>query len=215
MRRSRKIFRPADPEQIALRKAMERERERLADREPGRWGVNAAGLALPENEAISVDADSGGRVTRARRQDIFDLMKGRGKLNARAYDAIRRLQDDIAILHRGAASSGDYSPRVDRSRTSHTFTDTRHQASCRIQAALELSGPTNARLLSALCEAGAALAAPTDWRMLVMRETGETLPDAQAAILRGACDNLAGAYSIIDRGRGMAGAAFNDCRHGQ
>jgi hypothetical protein len=193
--------------QIALRRAVERERERLADKEPERWGVDAAGLVLPANETVSVDCDVGGRVTRARRQDIFDLMRGRGKLSEEAHRAIRRLQDDIATLHRGVAGGADYSPRVDKSRSAETFTDTRHRASLRVEAALGRSGPANARLLAALCEDGAALGPAMDWRILVRRETGETLPDAQAAILRAACENLAGAYAIIDRVRAPAGAA--------
>jgi hypothetical protein len=205
--RSRKTSRPTDPMQIALRRAAERERERLDDREPGRWGVDAAGLALAANEMVAIDCDLAGRVTRARRHDVFDLMRGRGKLSVGAHDAIRRLQDDIAVLHRAVASGSDYSPRVDRSRSSETFTDMRHRASLRVEAAMRLSGPASARLLGALCEAGAALGPPTDWRILVRRETGETLPDAQGAVLRGACENLAGAYAIIDRGRGRDAAS--------
>ena len=193
--------------QIALRRAEERERERLADREPEQWGVDAAGLQLPANETVSIGSDAAGRITRARRQDVFDLFRGRGKLSAQAHGAVRRLQDDIAILHRTVSGGADYSPRVDRSRSPETFTDTRHRASLRIEAALGLSGPASARLLGALCEADAALGPSTDWRMLVKRATGETLPDAQGAILRGACENLAGAYAMIDRGRGRAGAS--------
>ena len=187
--------------QIALRRAAERERERLCDRDPEQWGVAAAGLLLPANEPVSINSDRAGRIVRARRQDIFDLLRGRGKLGAEAHDAIRRLQNDIAILHRAVSSGGDYSPRVDRSRSSETFTDVRHRASLRVEAVLGLSGPANARLLGALCEADAALGPETQWRTLVRRETGETLPDAQGAILRGACENLAGAYAIIDRAR--------------
>ena len=188
--------------QIALRRAAERERERLIDGNPEQWGVDDAALVLPANEMVSIDSDRAGRTTRARRQDVFDLLKGRGKLSAGAHDAIRRLQDDIAILHRAVSGGADYSPRVDRSRSSETFTDMRHRASSRVEAALGLSGPASARLLGALCEADAALGPPIEWRSLVRRETGETLSDAQAAILRGACENLAGAYAIIDRGQG-------------
>jgi len=190
--------------QIALRRAADRERDRLVDRDPGQWGVDAAGLTLPVNETVSIDSDHAGRITRARRQDIFDLLKGRGKLGTEAHHAIRRLQDDIAILHRAVSGGADYSPRVDRSRSSETFTDMRHRASSRVEAVLGLSGPASARLLGALCEADAALGPPMEWRSLVRRETGETLPDAQAAVLRGACENLAGAYAIIDRGRARA-----------
>ena len=36
---------------------------------------------------------------------------------------------------------------------------------------------------------------------VVARETGEGLADAQGAILRVACENLAGAYGLLNRGR--------------
>jgi hypothetical protein len=204
MARSRKCSRPADPAQIALRRAQDRERERLAERQPQQWGVDGSALVLPANHTILVESDAAGRVTRARRQDVFDLMKVRGKLSVEAHEAIRRLQDDVAILHRGGGGRVDYSPRVDTLRSSETFTDVRRRASLRIEAALERAGPASARLLGALCESSAALGPAVDWRMLVLRETGETLPDAQAAVLRGACENLAGAYAMIDRGRRSA-----------
>jgi hypothetical protein len=201
MARSRKNTRPADPAQIALRRAQERERERLSDREPDQWGIAVEGLALPANAMVSAASDGSGRITRARRQGVFDLLKGRGALSAVAHEAICRLQDDVAILHSSVSGCVDYAPRVDRSRPLETFNERRHRASLRIEAVLGLSGPASARLLGALCEAGAALGPTIDWRMLVRRETGETLPDAQGAILRAACDNLAEAYVIIDRGR--------------
>jgi hypothetical protein len=203
MARSRKSFRPTDPMQIAARRAEMRERERLASREPEQWGVDTAALALPTNGMVSIGSDAAGRISRARRQDIFDVLKARGKLSAEAHGAIRRLQNDISVLHRDIGGGGNYSPRVDRSRSpsQDSFTEIRHQASLRIEAVLSLSGPASARLLGVLGESTAALGPAMDWRMLVRRETRETLPDAQGAILRGACENLAGAYAIIDRRR--------------
>jgi hypothetical protein len=35
---------------------------------------------------------------------------------------------------------------------------------------------------------------------VVERESGERLADAQGAVLRAACENLAGAYAALDRG---------------
>ncbi|MDQ2861043.1 MAG: hypothetical protein M3T55_10045, partial [Pseudomonadota bacterium] len=43
-----------------------------------------------------------------------------------------------------------------------------------------------------------------DWRAVVARESAERLPDAQGAVLRAACENLAGAYAAMDRGREKA-----------
>jgi hypothetical protein len=45
-----------------------------------------------------------------------------------------------------------------------------------------------------------------DWRAVVERETGERLADAQGAALRAACENLAGAYRLLD-GRGRRAGA--------
>jgi hypothetical protein len=113
---------------------------------------------------------------------------------------VRRLQADIAALHRTSEGVTDFRPRVDASRRPDAFGDHRRRAGARVEAALRLSGAASAALLAALCEADVVLGRSGDWRAVVLRETGETLPDAQGAILRAACENLAGAYRTLDRG---------------
>ena len=194
----RRKSRPSDPLQIALRRAAERERER----DPAAWGLDTAALALASNADVETRADLAGRVARARRADVFDLFRARGRLGQGALDAVRRLQDDLAVLHRTLSAGGGFAPRVDRSRDPADFTDIRRRAGLRIEAALGLAGPASARLLRALAEADVALGRAADWREVVARETGERLPDAQGAILRAACENLAGAYAVVDRARG-------------
>jgi hypothetical protein len=61
-----------------------------------------------------------------------------------------------------------------------------------------MAGPSSARLLSALCEPEVVLGRGAEWRVIVERETGETLADAQGAALRMACENLAGAYRMLE-----------------
>ncbi len=195
--RRRKIVRPADPAEIARRRAEARAR----DRDPAQWGIDGQAMALSANAAVVTEARPGGGVARARRQDVFDLFLARGKLSHGAYDAVRRLQDDIAVLHRTIVGGGDLAPRVDRSRNPQGFSEVRHRAGLRIEAALGLAGPASARLLSALCEPDIIHGRGADWRDVVARETTERLPDAQGAILRVACENLAGAYAVVDRGR--------------
>lgn len=202
MTRKHKPTRPADPMDIARRRAAEREKQRAIARDPGQWGMAATALDLDANADVAVAVDLAGRIVQAQRQDVFDLFRGRGKLSVSAHGAIRRLQGDIAILHRTLSGGGDYTPRVDRTRRPETFTDLRRRAAERVEAALGLAGPVSARLLGALCEADTVLGRPADWRALVARETGETLPDAQGAILRAACENLAGAYEMVDRAPG-------------
>lgn len=181
--------------EIARRRAEARERQL----QPDAWGADPVALSLPANAGVAVETDLRGRVARARRQDVFDLLRGRGSLSQSAFDAVRRLQADLAVLHRSSAAT--LAPRVDRSRRSADFDDARRSAGARAGRALAISGPASARLLSALCEPGAVMGRSADWRAAVERETGERLPDAQGARVRAACENLAEAYAIIDRER--------------
>jgi hypothetical protein len=193
--RKRRASRPSDPIEIARRRAQERAREQ----DVANWGLDSAALAMDANADVETRSDTVGRVVRARRQDVFDLLRARGRLSPAAVDAVRRLQDDIACLHRTHMGAVSYEPRVDRSLHAGGFDDIRRGAGARIEAALGKAGPVSARLLAALCEPDVVLGRSADWRTVVERETGETLPDAQGAILRMACENLAGAYGMADR----------------
>ena len=193
----RRRAKPADPMALAEARAEARRKARA----PETWGLDAEALGLPANAAVTTAFDLAGRPTRARRQDVFDLLLGRGRLSQGAFDAVRRLQADMALLHRGPAGVAGYEPRVDRARSGDTFSDLRLDAGRRIEAALALAGVASAHLLRAVCEPGATLAEGGDWRAVVERECGERLADAQGAVLRLACENLAGAYGLIDRDR--------------
>jgi hypothetical protein len=181
--------------EIARRRAEARARER----EPSNWGVGESALELTANLDVETTRDLSGRVARARRQDLFDMMRARGRLGDAAVNAVRRLQNDMVSLHRGVSAGGNYLPRVDQSRTPGDFSDARLRAGARLDAVLSLVGPVNARLLTALCELEVVLGRSPDWRMIVERDTGETLADAQGAAVRLACDNLAAAYLALDR----------------
>jgi hypothetical protein len=135
---------------------------------------------------------------------VFDLLGARGRLSPQALTAVRRLQEDIASLHRTITGGVNYAPRVDSSIDPQGFSDARRRAGSRIEAALSLTGQASARVLAALCEPEVIHGRAADWRSIVQRETGETLPDGQGAILRMACENLAGAYAVMDRDRGRS-----------
>jgi hypothetical protein len=182
---------------IARRRAAERAR----DRDPGAWGIDGDQLRLAVNQYVETRPDGGGRIGRARRADVFDLFLARGKLSAAGHEAVRRLQDDLAILHRTVCGGGEFAPKVDHSRRPAAFSERRRAAGLRIQAALGLAGCASARLIAALCESEVVLGRSRSWRTVVERATGERLADAQGAILRLACENLAGAYALIDRGK--------------
>jgi hypothetical protein len=183
--------------EIARRKA----EERLRDLDPATWGLSRDGLGAGANAEVVVESDLVGRPVRARRQDVFDLLNARGRLSQRALAAVRRLQEDIASLHRTRSGAVDYSPRVDRSRDPQGFSDARRKAGARIEAALTRAGPVSARLLTALCEPDIVAGRSVAWRAVVQRETGETLADAQSAILRMACESLADAYEMTTPSR--------------
>jgi hypothetical protein len=189
--------RASDPTAIARRRAAERQ----AARDPATWGLDRPSLALAANADVETGADLAGRTVRARRQDVFDLLFVRGRLSQGALDAVRRLQGDIAILHRAAGGVAAYAPRIDRSRAAGEVSDARHRAGRRVETALARSGPVSARLLVALVEPATALGRSGDWRAAIEAHTGERLADAQGAILRLACENLAAAYALIDGGR--------------
>jgi hypothetical protein len=184
---------------IARRRAAERE----AARDPATWGLDRQALDLACHADVVTGADLAGRTVRAKRQDVFDLLLARGRLSPAAFAAIRRLQDDIALFHRAAGGVAAYAPRIDISRAPAGASEARHRAGERLEAALGLAGPASARLLAGLVEP-AALGRASDWRAVVMRESGEAGADAQGAIVRQACENLAGAYGLIDRRRRTA-----------
>ncbi|HEY2050456.1 MAG TPA: hypothetical protein VGH03_14020 [Caulobacteraceae bacterium] len=190
----RRIAPPSTPQSILRRRAL----ERGDTARPEEWGVDSKSLRLPANSDVDARLGAGGKVVRARRQDVFDLLVARGRLAPDTLGAVRRLQQDMAVLHRTLSGVRDFSPRVDVGRDPQSFSDSRLHAGERIAAVLELSGAASARLLSALCEAAVVEGRADDWRAVVERETGERLADAQGAALRAACENLAGAYRLFD-----------------
>lgn len=197
MTRKRKTTAPSDPTEIARRRAAEHAREQ----DPSTWGLDHQALALAAGADVTTRLDAAGRVVRARRQDVFDLLQARGRLSADGVGAVRRLQTDIACLHRTAMGGGDFTPRIDRSIVPDGFSDARRRAGARVEAALSLAGDLSARVLAALCETEVVLGRAADWRAAIAQQTGETLPDAQGAVLRMACENLACAYRRLDRAR--------------
>jgi hypothetical protein len=188
---------PASPETLARRRAA----ERAQALDPASWGVDVEALRLATHADVEVRPAGRGQVARARREDVFDRLHARGALSAEGVSAVRRFQQDLAVLHRTAGGGRDFGPRVDISRGPEAFGDVRLEAGRRLARVLDLTGAASARLLSALCEPAIALAQAGDWRAIVGRESGERLADAQTAVLRTACENLAGAYRRLDEMR--------------
>jgi hypothetical protein len=174
---------------------------RNAQAQPESWGVDTQALRLPANAEVDVRLGAGGRVVRAHRHDIFERLAARGGLEQEGLDAVRRLQEDLAMFHRTVGGTREFAPRVDVQSDPQAFFDIRLEAGARIEAAFARAGAASARLLAALCEPDAVLGQAVDWRAVVERETGERLADAQGAVLRVACANLAAAYRMTDRDR--------------
>lgn len=186
----RRKSRPADPIAIAQARALARAAERERVRDPTAWGVVREALDLPANALVAARRDLAGRIVRAVRQDVFDLLRARGALSAAAYDAARRLQADVARANAGAGGVCAYRERVDSQRRASGPSEAALDAGGRIQRVLARTGAGSASLLLALIEAPAGSA----WRDVVARISGETLADAQSAVVRQACENLAAAY---------------------
>jgi len=200
--KTRRSKAPASPEAIARLRAA----ARAAAADPATWGVDAKALHLASQSDVAARLGPRGEVTRAHRLDVFDRLHARGALSDIAVGAVRRLQEDMAKLHRTGLGVRDFAPRVDVRARPGFFAETRLLAGQRVQAALDLAGPVSARLLRGLCETPAILGQNLDWRVVVEIETGERLPDAQGAALRAATENLAGAYRLIDQARRRAEA---------
>ena len=187
----RRRARPSDPSLTARRRALARE----ADRDPANWGLNREALALPSQSGLEARADAAGRVCRARRIDPFErLLAGA----ADSLAALRRLQSDLLLAQAKSGGVARYAERIDCGRpVEDPLVDARRRAFERTRQALTLAGPASARLLTALCEAPEL----ATWRAVVERLSGERLADAQGAVVRAACANLAEAYARMDRRR--------------
>lgn len=193
----RRRTRPADPLAIAKARAAERARAR----DPAAWGIDRDALALPANAAVATRTDAAGRIARAARQDVFDLLRARGRLGPAAYDAARLLQADIGRSNAGAGGVTAYRERVDCQRTPSAPSDAMLHAGERVRSVLARTGAGSASLLLALIEGSAGLGVRGGWREVVAAVCGETLADAQSAVVRQACENLAAAYASAWRAR--------------
>lgn len=179
---------------IARARAAAREKAR----DPASWGVDHTALDLAANALVVTDRDLAGGIARAARRDVFDVLRGRGRLGPQGYDAVRRLQGDFARLHAHAGGVAGYRERIDHQRTAAGPGDAALEAGGRIRRVLARTGAGSAALLMALIDGrGSGLA----WREVVARVSGEVLADAQGALVRQACENLAAAYASVCRDR--------------
>ena len=153
-----------------------------------------------QRQGVEVTASVRGGQAAARRDDVFDRLLARQALSAAAHQAVRRLDADMT--ERRGDSSGDrkLGERTGGSGTRDLVTQRMIDAGDRIEAALALIGRRDAALLRELLEPRQVMVGEgvERWRQVVVVLTGETGKDAQAAVLRAACENLVLAYREVD-----------------
>lgn len=170
------------------------------------WGINAAAVDLPANADIeAIPGPTRGSVGRARRYDVFSLLffRPKSRLAPTSYDAVRRLQSDIAVLHRTqGASDSPHTTGKGATGALAALTDgfslARRVAGERVDEALAGMKPWCARLIRDLCETEVVRGQTPNWQATVVRHTGEMDRMKRGDLVRQACDDLAESYRRID-----------------
>lgn len=156
-----------------------------------------------EAQGVDVVADQAHRIIRAQRLDVFALLHSRGQLNQGELNAVRRLEEDMAVAGGHLRPEQSYD-RVDRSTDGapgQNVTQTMIDASGAVKEVLAMCGPIHGALLSALVEGGSLI---TRWRATVRRVTGEESDRAGALLVRQAARTLEQVYHERDFGRRAA-----------
>lgn len=171
---------------------------------------------LEANREIVITDDTSVVKRRHQRFDVFSLLyfPPRGRMLRTSYLAVRRLQEDMAALHRtqGACdairSSGKGQTGAIAAFT-EDFALARIRAGDRIESVLngwytptrmfiEGTEPWAAKLLRELCESEVVRGQTPNWHAIVSRHTGEMDRAERGRLVRRACDDLAESYRRID-----------------
>lgn len=183
---ARRRKKPTDPAEIARKAA-------LALRDPSKWGFNEDAMKLPTADDVQLDRVSRANEKRAVRFDIFARFYRDGSLERRGLEAVRRLQDDIAILHRsaGVSGSGIITPLKADDEEAMIL------AGQRIETVKQFTGAHSWAILLALCEKEIK-GETREWWAMVQAVTREANRNAQGALVRAAAMNLADAYTTVE-----------------
>jgi len=178
--------------------------EALADRE-----ARKAQIIALKAQGVRVVHDNEYRIIAAHRLDVFSLLHsrkgpqedgkpGKAALTDQQLRAARRLENLIAIAygHERPEISMD---RVDKATAtaSEQITQAMIDASRLLQIVLSKCGRRDAELLCALMS-GTNARLGSGWRDTVERITDESRKEAQAAVIRAACQNLVLAWQALD-----------------
>jgi hypothetical protein len=173
--------------------------EHLAERAERKAQVNALRAS-----GVRVVHDSEYRIIAAHRLDVFSLLhsrkgaEGKAALTDTQFQAARRLEQTIALAfgHERPEISMD---RVDKANagSSEQITQAMIDASGTLKIVLGKCGRRDAELLCALMS-GSNARLGASWRDTVERITDESRKEAQAAVIRSACQNLVLAWQALD-----------------
>jgi hypothetical protein len=178
--------------------------EALAERE-----ARKAQIIALRAQGVRVVHDNEYRIIAAHRLDVFSLLHsrkgpqedgkpGKAALTDQQLQAARRLENLIAIAygHERPEISMD---RVDKATAtaSEQITQAMIDASRLLQIVLSKCGRRDAELLCALMS-GTNARLGSGWRDTVERITDESRKEAQAAVIRAACQNLVLAWQALD-----------------
>jgi hypothetical protein len=178
--------------------------EALAERE-----ARKAQIIALKAQGVRVVHDSEYRIIAAHRLDVFSLLHsrkgpqedgkpGKAALTDQQLAAARRLENLIAIAY-GHERPELTMDRVDKATAtaSEQITQAMIDASRLLQIVLGKCGRRDAELLCALMS-GTNARLGSGWRDTVERITDESRKEAQAAVIRAACQNLVLAWNALD-----------------
>ena len=183
--------------------------QREEAKKPENWGPNPATL---RQDGVRISAPAKGRVASVRRDDVFHRFHARSALSDAALTSIRRLDEDLT--ERAAEGRQGHGDKVDGSAHRRDITVDQIEAAERVDAVLAKMGRRDAALLLELLRPARVLTnsymepgknghpperVETErWRLVVRLLCGEVHVNAQGAVLRSACENLALAYRELD-----------------
>ena len=192
----KKPAKPSKPMTTAERRARDFERVQMQPEAAG-LAANAEVKVEPAKRA-STETGERGNVERARRMDAFEALRPSMVKDEGAYDAARRLENDV-LIRRGWNDRGASITRVDNDKLISPRQYAMVEAGSRVDAVLELLPRREAWLLMELITPTAPVTlAATSWRGVVEYVTGETHKNSQGTVVRAACVDLAEAYVKLD-----------------
>lgn len=186
--------RKESPAQIASKlekMAVKRAQERLQAKEPSNWGVNTSALNLPSNDDL--EGSTVGKSLFARRTSWIDRLLVKG--SPEQISANR-----LSVLIATRKGEGDRPDRGTSGQGSRDLVNGKMiEAGKEIDRVLGHVGLKDRKLLVELIDPTVIhTTAAQQWAITVGILTGEKHKNAQAAVVRNACQNLAEAFRFVD-----------------